>query len=272
LTRESNKDIPSALARLHRSASWWWPLFREAPGPTGRARLALVLGAVLAARRLGRVPPPRRLRLRSHGVRVSFLVAGLGDLLALREVFASRDYELELDEPPRRIVDLGANIGAASVFFATRWPDARIHALEPDPGTFEWLAANTRPFPRVSAERLAVAGRPGELRIRPSAWGDSLTSSTLGGGGEGHPVEAVTLDELVERWGQIDLLKFDIEGMELETLAAAERLGDIRTLIGELHEEMMGAPAEEVARLLSGHRVEIEPLAGGQKLLRARRQ
>ena len=32
----------------------------------------------------------------------------------------------------------------------------------------------------------------------------------------------------------------------------------------------MGAPAEEVARPLSQH--EIEPLAGGQKLLRARRQ
>ena len=60
--------------------------------------------------------------------------------------------------------------------------------------------------------------------------------------------------------------------MELETLAAAERLGNIVTLIGELHEEMMGAPAEEVARLLSGHRVEIEPLPGGQMLLRARRQ
>ena len=60
--------------------------------------------------------------------------------------------------------------------------------------------------------------------------------------------------------------------MELEALAAAERLGDVETLVGELHEEMMGAPAEEVARLLSGHSVEIEPLAGGQKLLRARRQ
>jgi hypothetical protein len=35
---------------------------------------------------------------------------------------------------------------------------------------------------------------------------------------------------------------------------------------------MMGAAAEDVARLLSGHSVEIEPLPGGQKLLRARRQ
>lgn len=273
LTRESSKDIASTLGGLRQSASWWWPLLCQAPTPLAGVRLALVLTGVLAARRLGRVPPARAIRLRSHGVSVSFLVAGLGDLLALREVFAERDYELDLAQPPERIVDLGANIGAASVFFATRWPEASILALEPDPETFERLAANTRRFERVSAERLAAAGSAGELRIRPSAWGDSLTSSTIAGSGEGNPVEAVTLDGLVERCGgRIDLLKFDIEGMELELLAGAERLDDIETLVGELHEEMMGAPVDEVARLLSGHRVELEPLPGGQTLLRARRQ
>jgi FkbM family methyltransferase len=273
LTRESSKDIASALAGLRHSARWWWPLVREAPTRPARIRFAFVIAGVLAARRLGRVAPARAVRLRSHDVTVRLVVAGLGDLLALREVFAERDYELDLSRPPERIVDLGANIGAASIFFATRWPGARIHALEPDPATFERLVANTRPFARVSAERLAAAGSAGELQVRPSAWGDSLTSTTIGGSGEGSPVAAVTLDGLVERCGgRIDLLKFDIEGMELELLAAAERLDDVETLIGELHEDMMGAPAEDVARLLSGHTVELEPLPGGQKLLRARRQ
>lgn len=260
-------------ARLRRSAAWWWPLVRLGPGPLARIRLGAVVALVLAGRRLGRSARPRDLRLRADGAVVRFTVAGLGDLLALREVFATRDYELDLPHPPARIVDLGANIGAASVFFATRWPGARILALEPDPDTFERLVRNTRPLAGVRAERLAVAGSAGELRVRPSSWGDSLTSSTLSGAGVGRPVPAITLDQLVERCGgRIDLLKFDIEGMELEMLAAAERLDDVETLIGELHEQMMGAPADEVARLLSGHSVEIEPLPGGQKLLRARRQ
>jgi FkbM family methyltransferase len=275
LTRESSKDIPSPrlLARARRSAAWWWPLVRLAPGGRERSRLATVVALVLAGRRLGRTTRPRSLKLRAHGAVVRFTVAGLGDLLALREVFVSGDYELELPGPPARVVDLGANIGAASVYFATRWPAARILALEPDPETFERLARNTEAFPTITAERLAVAGSAGELRIRPSAWGDSLTSTTLGGAGEGRAVGAVTLDGLVERCGgRIDLLKFDVEGMELEMLSAARRLDDIGTLVGELHEKMMGAPAEEVARLLSGHSVEIEPLPGGQKLLRARPQ
>ena len=69
-------------------------------------------------------------------------MAGLGDLLALRGVRLAR---LRARAAlPGRIVDLGANIGAASVF-ATRWPNARILALEPDPGTFERLAAKHAP-------------------------------------------------------------------------------------------------------------------------------
>jgi FkbM family methyltransferase len=261
------------FARARHSAAWWWPLVRLAPRGRERIRLATVVALVLAGRRLGRRPRARSLKLRAHGVAVRFRVAGLGDLLALREVFASRDYELDLPRAPTTVVDLGANIGAASVYFATRWPDARILALEPDPDTFKRLARNTEAFPAITAERLAVAGSAGTLRIRPSAWGDSLTSTTLGGAGEGRAVEAVTLDGLVERCGgQIDLLKFDVEGMELEVLSAARRLGDVGVLVGELHEEMMDARAEEVARLLSGHSVEIEPLPGGQKLLRARRQ
>ncbi len=255
------------------SAAWWWPLVRLAPDPPAQMRLASVIALVLGGRRLGRSARARGVRLRVNGASVRFTVAGLGDLLALREVFSARDYEVELAEPPARIVDLGANIGAASVFFATRWPDARVLALEPDPDTFERLVRNTAPFAGVSAERLAVAGAPGELRVRPSAWGDSLTSSTLSGAGEGRPVPAVTLDEIVEHCGgRIDLLKFDIEGMELEMLRAAKRLDAVDTIVGELHEEMMGAPAGEVARLLSAHNVAIEPLPGGQKLLLARRQ
>ena len=249
----------SALRRIRRSAAWWWPLVRLAPGPFWRARFALA--------RSGR---PTLVRLRSGEVELDFEVAGVGDLIGLREVFVEREYELELPRAPERVVDLGANIGAATLRFAARWPAAEILALEPEPRTFARLTRNTAPYPRITAERLAAAGRAGELVVRRGA--DSLSSSTLPHAGDrGSPVRALTLDDIVERCGgRIDLLKFDIEGAEAELLRSARRLESVSALVGELHEDITGVPGGELAGLLPHSRVELEPLPKpGRALLRA---
>ena len=40
------------------------------------------------------------------------------------------------------VVDAGANIGAASLYFAHRWPDALIVSVEPDASNYELLCKN----------------------------------------------------------------------------------------------------------------------------------
>jgi len=60
------------------------------------------------------------------------------------------------------IIDAGANIGAAAVYFALRMPSARIVAIEP-PDNFAVLERNTA---GLDAEmHLAALGSPG--RVRP---------------------------------------------------------------------------------------------------------
>jgi len=44
------------------------------------------------------------------------------------------------------IIDCGANIGCASVWFATQYPKARILAVEPDPDNFRMLVRNSKPY------------------------------------------------------------------------------------------------------------------------------
>lgn len=62
---------------------------------------------------------------------------------------------------PPLIVDAAASIGAAVVFFAFKFPKARIVALEPDPAKYALLVANTAGLPveciqaTVGAERAA---------------------------------------------------------------------------------------------------------------------
>lgn len=118
-------------------------------------------------------------------------------------------------------IDVGANIGAYSLFVAARaGRGARILAVEPQPEIFARLAFNIaqNPFGTVKAVACALADKPGELTlfIDQTNRGESsvriLNSST----GTAVKVPAMTLLALVEGEGyeRIDAIKLDVEGAE----------------------------------------------------------
>jgi len=200
-------------------------------------------------------------------------VRDIGELHGLREVFVRGDYGLVPPDAPRTILDVGANIGAAAVHFATRWPAAEVIALEPDPDAFERLVRNTRAFPRVRPLQLAIAADEGDATLYRT--GFTLTNSMMKkNGGEPITVRAVSLDWLLDGpcAGQLDLLKFDVEGSEFAALRAFGRQDQIPVLVGELHADAMGASLEEFARLFPVHEVEITPLPNGEHLFRGMRR
>lgn len=132
-----------------------------------------------------------------------------------REMLASRMHE------GFTFIDVGANIGAYSLFVAARaGRRARILAVEPQPDVFARLAYNIaqNPFGTVKAVACALADKPGELTlfIDPANRGESsvriLNSTTAS------PVKvpAMTLLALVEGEGyeRIDAIKLDVEGAE----------------------------------------------------------
>ncbi|HRX77684.1 MAG TPA: FkbM family methyltransferase [Pirellulaceae bacterium] len=75
--------------------------------------------------------------------------AGTTDEVCLREVFDLRTYEFAPAAMPRVIVDASANVGCTSVFFANRYPDAKIFAIEPETSNFQLLEQNTSPYKNV---------------------------------------------------------------------------------------------------------------------------
>ena len=208
-----------------------------------------------------------------NGVEVTLAVSDIGELHGVREVFVQGDYDLSMPAPPRTVLDLGANIGAASVHFATRWPGAEVIALEPDPDAFDRLVRNTLPFPGVRPLQLAVAPEDGDATLYRTGY--TLTSSLVGKDGAAPiAVRAVSLDWLLDGpcTGRVDLLKFDVEGSEFDVLRSCERHAQVPILVGELHEQRMGASLEEFTRLFPTHRVEITPLPNGEHLFRGVRR
>ena len=118
-------------------------------------------------------------------------------------------------------VDVGANIGAYSLFVAAHaGPKARILAIEPQPDVFDRLTYNIRqnPFGTVKAVACAVADKAGDLTMFVDSRNRGESSVKIVGAGDEDTmrVPATTLLNLVRQEGfsRIDAIKLDVEGAE----------------------------------------------------------
>lgn len=118
-------------------------------------------------------------------------------------------------------VDVGANIGAYSLFVAAHaGPKARILAIEPQPDVFDRLTYNIRqnPFGTVKAVACAVADKAGDLTMFVDSRNRGESSVKIVGAGDEDTmrVPATTLLNLVQQEGfsRIDAMKLDVEGAE----------------------------------------------------------
>jgi predicted RNA methylase len=64
----------------------------------------------------------------------------------VEEVLAG-EYESGYDGAGLHVVDIGANVGAFSVWAAHRWPGSTVDAIEANPATFRVLESNARSTP-----------------------------------------------------------------------------------------------------------------------------
>jgi FkbM family methyltransferase len=172
------------------------------------------------------------------------LRAGSSDVLTYEQVFVKHQYAINLGEPPGTIVDCGAYVGLTAAYFATTYPEARIIAVEPDPGNFDLLRENVGPYPRVVPVHGAVWSEETVLRVIDPGFG-SWGYRTVPGRSCGSPargeVTAQTIPQLIEEheFDQIDILKLDIEGAETQVLpASGDWIDRVGVLAVELHPDL----------------------------------
>jgi FkbM family methyltransferase len=162
-----------------------------------------------------------------------------GDLFVLYEVLLDCCYFIPnsylAPNTVRAIIDCGANIGITALYFASRYPNAKIYCVEPHPENFAILKQNVQFQSRIIPIHAAVVAQPNtsvRLSVDEPAWGNKLSQK-----GEGIDVPAITVSEICEKYGlqDIDLLKVDIEGAEEAMFADAGFLSRVKAGIIELH-------------------------------------
>jgi len=169
------------------------------------------------------------------------------DIPTYKKVFINQEYDFLVKTQPKVIIDAGANIGLASIYFANKYPGARIVALEPEQSNFELLKENIAQYPNIVPVQAALWDKNEKIKLVDPGlgkWGfmteksdssESLTAKYW------HSVPAMTVDKIMQDYNleKIDILKIDIEGAEKEVFGdTSSWIEKVDSLIVELHERM----------------------------------
>ncbi len=201
-------------------------------------RIFLFMKRFLRARRYGvffpgtsRFSPPHRIRLGAREVTLSF-----PDEIGLRSDFINviLDDEYGLHNMPfalERVLDVGANIGLFSIWCAHHFPNATIHAYEPNPRILPDTRHNLEGtgvtlFPFCLGKEAGFA-----KMIDPSESRRAQTVDHADGN-----IRIITLHEAVQRMGgAVDLLKLDAEGAEWALFENKQGFEHVRLIRMEYH-------------------------------------
>jgi FkbM family methyltransferase len=164
------------------------------------------------------------------------------DVVLYRQIFERHEYDVPVSRAPAAIIDAGANVGLAAVYFAHRFPDARIIAIEPEAHNFALLASNVADYPNIVPVKAALWHHNGIVDLFDPGigpWGYVAGTDAERPGRWHQRTDAITVDTLMAVHGltHVDLLKMDIEGSEREVLThAATWIDRVDALVIELHE------------------------------------
>jgi predicted O-methyltransferase YrrM len=86
---------------------------------------------------------------------------------------AKAEYWLPEEFKPKVILDIGANIGITSLYYANKYPEAKIYSFEPVPVNYELLEKNLKEYENVKTFNVALGAQDGELDIFVSDFKDN---------------------------------------------------------------------------------------------------
>lgn len=177
------------------------------------------------------------------------------DFATFEEVLLREEYNLDPGFEPLTIIDGGANIGLTSVFFANKFSNANIVAVEPEKENFQILRKNTRRYTNISLLNAGIWNRNTFLSVVDEGNGSNAFTVREVPENTGNAIRALSVSDIMKQqgWSTIDILKLDIEGAEKNVFEKNYEtwLPFVRILIVELHDRFIEGSSIAVLHAIS---------------------
>ncbi len=151
------------------------------------------------------------------------------------------------------VLDIGANAGAATLYFNYVYPNAAIYAYEPGADAFDLLLRNTRDLDRVTATNVGLGAETGTVALHLGGLGGEVSSVFPNFGMDGDRTEQIILRRAsIEfmRWcgdAKFPVLKIDTEGCEVPILRdLGNHLDRVAAVYVEYHSDGDRLEIEEI--------------------------
>ncbi len=184
----------------------------------------------------------------------------ISDRMMFEQIFIEKQYNINIPFEPQTIIDLGANVGFASILFTNRFPDAKILAIEPDESNFLMAQKNTALYKNITLLKGAAWHKTEEIKI--ADYGNGEAAYMIEPGTGINTVRAYTIKEIMDLMSikDIDILKIDIEGAEKEIFETGyeEWIPATKIIIVETHDRYKKGTSKAIFKSISKYNFSLE--------------
>ena len=187
-----------------------------------------------------------------------FLRKGSTDFNLFYDIFIRMDYDINTHgKPIHTIIDLGANIGLASIYFKNKYPGSKIIAVEPERKNYEMLIKNLSGYENIVCLNNAIWNETRDVFIENNNKGnwDFMVSNSKDKSRQ--IVKSITLDAIIDQYKieKISLLKIDIEGSERELFQNnfEKWIPKTEIIVIELHDGMRAGASKSFFGAISNY-------------------
>jgi len=189
------------------------------------------------------------------------------DLYTFHYIFTKHEYDFDCGSV-EYIIDAGANIGLASVFFGLKYPEAKILSVEPEDSNYKLLVANTKRFPNIKTIKAALWSHNTSVNIvNPDA---SECEYQVSETNDKNEIAAITVEDAMSELDteRIDILKMDIEGSEIEVFrTSGSWIDKIGAIVLETHDRYRPGCTQALETAIRGREFVINKLKDSNVLL-----